>query len=68
MANNRITPMVGERFSFVCVEDDGTFQNSCEKCIFVSCYLAEAFPCTPYNRPDGCSVHYEWVEIEDKNL
>lgn len=70
MANKRITPMVGERISFVCVEDDGSFQNSCAKCIFSPCYRCDDkwFPCSPYSRLDGCSVHYERVEIEDKNL
>ena len=58
---------VGDVLSIMCVEDDGSFDESCAKCYFrnLDC---DFIACSPEFRKDGKSVHFEEIKVDDKNL
>lgn len=57
-------PRVGEVLRIMCVEDDGSYDESCAKCFFnCDCDL---IVCSPEFRRDGKSVHFECVKLDEK--
>lgn len=70
MAYRKIELNVGESITIKCVEDDGTYGKSCCQCIFNPCVynIESVFRCSAYQRKDSTSVHFEKVEVEDKEL
>lgn len=49
-----------------CVQDDNTDLEGCRKCVFTDDQCREMY-CNGPARPDGVSVHFERVELEQHN-